>query len=73
MLNVCDFIQVYVFTTNHHLKHGYFIVYLSKAVLLLWVNDDVVCCICFSLVIEHILRIRFLSFIPYTVLILLIL
>ena len=41
MLNVCDFIQVYVFTTNHHLKHGYFIVYLSKAVLLLWVSDDV--------------------------------
>ena len=23
MLNFCDFIQVYVFTTNHHLKeHG---------------------------------------------------
>ena len=21
MLNFCDFIQVYVFTTNHHLKH----------------------------------------------------
>ena len=20
MLNICDFIQVYVFTTNHHLK-----------------------------------------------------
>ena len=22
MLNFCDFIQVYVFTTNHHLKVG---------------------------------------------------
>ena len=22
MLNFCDFIQVYVFSTNHHLKHG---------------------------------------------------
>ena len=21
MLNFCDFIQVFVFTTNHHLKH----------------------------------------------------
>ena len=21
MLNFCDFIRVYVFTTNHHLKH----------------------------------------------------
>ena len=24
MLNFCDFIQVYVFTRNHHLKFGYF-------------------------------------------------
>ena len=22
MLNICDFIQVYVFTTNHHLNHA---------------------------------------------------
>ena len=22
MINFCDFIQVFVFTTNHHLKHG---------------------------------------------------
>ena len=26
MLNFCDFIQVFVFTTNHHLKHQYEIV-----------------------------------------------
>ena len=25
MLNFCDFIQVYVFSTNHHLKPYYFI------------------------------------------------
>ena len=23
MLNICDFIQVYVYTTNHHLKQLY--------------------------------------------------
>ena len=23
MLNLCDFIQVYVFTTNHHLKESH--------------------------------------------------
>ena len=23
MLNFCDFIQVFVFTTNHHLKHNF--------------------------------------------------
>ena len=26
MLNFCDFIQVYVFTTNHHLNHAHFLV-----------------------------------------------
>ena len=25
MLNFCDFIQVYVFSTNHHLKYSIFI------------------------------------------------
>ena len=26
MLNFCDFIQVYVFTTNHHVTHAHFLV-----------------------------------------------
>ena len=25
MLNFCDFIQVFVFTTNHHLKQSYLV------------------------------------------------
>ena len=29
MLNFCDFIQVYVFTTNHHLN-GYFLFYIEN-------------------------------------------
>ena len=30
MLNFCDFIQVYVFTTNHHLKiYFYLLVFLQ--------------------------------------------
>ena len=31
MLNFCDFIQVYVFTTNHHLNVNVCCVFLLKA------------------------------------------
>ena len=33
ILNFCDFIQVYVFTTNHHLKLGHFIHFFDLVVI----------------------------------------
>ena len=30
MLNFCDFIQVYVFSTNHHLNRYLFITFVSR-------------------------------------------
>ena len=30
MLNFCDFIEVYVFTTNHHLKGPYIVCTIMK-------------------------------------------
>ena len=41
MLNFCDFIQVNVFTTNHHLKCGCGNVILFCTVVVLLQGDDV--------------------------------
>ena len=35
MLNFCDFIQVYVFTTNHHLN-----IFVNQGIKLLWNTES---------------------------------
>ena len=44
MLNVCDFIQVYVFTTNHHLNYDILsetlhLFYVAELLLLVYTKN----------------------------------
>ena len=36
MLNFCDFIQVYVFSTNHHLKMPKMVIFIVLEIYLFW-------------------------------------
>ena len=38
MLNFCDFIQVFVFTRNHHLKYVAIII-LESVIDIIWITD----------------------------------
>ena len=52
MLNFCDFIQVFVFTRNHHLKApSNFIAGCPKAALLIWFFVDFKCGVLLFMVI----------------------
>ena len=52
MLNFCDFIQVYVFTTNHHLK-GYLMLKIRMSGDSLWYKECLEICFPVNCLIYH--------------------